>query len=61
MNWDFVKKVLPEALEYIQMLYKHFSGDADAAVRNIKDRRLEIEKMWKDAEEALERKHKDDP
>ncbi len=57
-SWiDFLKTVLPAAIQMVGALFKKHDGDAELAVRDIQDRTDEIEKMWSGHREALDAKH----
>jgi hypothetical protein len=57
---EFLKTVLPHAVDLVRDLFHMTKGDTDKAIRYIRDRRSEIDKMWDKHDDALQKKHEDD-
>lgn len=57
---EFLKAVLPDAIDLVKDLFHMTKGDSAKAIRYIRDRRGEIDKMWDKHDDALRRKHEDD-
>lgn len=54
----FLRRVGPHLLGFGRALFKHFRGDADAAIGAIKDRRDEIDRLRRQNDVALAKKHR---
>ncbi len=60
-SWiDFLKAVLPAAVQMVGALFTKHDGDAELAVRDIQDRTEEIEKMWAKHRAGLDAKHSEE-
>lgn len=54
---EFLKLVMPQALELVHDLYNSTNGNADDAIQNIKDRRAEIIELRRARDARIAKKH----
>jgi hypothetical protein len=56
----FFEDIGPSLIKFVIALFQRHRGDSAAAVRDLEDRRAEIERQRNEIDEALEAKHRDD-
>lgn len=56
----FLAAIAPSLIELGKTLFSAFDGDAEAAIRNIEDRREEISSKRAERDRQLEEKHRED-